>query len=77
MNKTLLKTATYALMHFTVAIIVAYALTRSWHVALAVGIVEPMVQTFAFAIHEKLWSTSPEPGRFWSCSHGPRTKLTA
>ena len=59
MPRTLLKTCTYCLMHFTVAIAVAYALTRSWQVALAVGIVEPLVQTVTFAIHEKAWSKSP------------------
>lgn len=51
-----LKTLTYATMHLTVAIVVAYALTRDWRVALAVGIVEPMVQTVAFNLHERLWS---------------------
>ena len=51
-----LKTLTYAAMHLTVAVAVAYALTRDWRVALAVGIVEPMVQTVAFNIHERLWS---------------------
>ncbi|PXA84922.1 hypothetical protein DMC25_16390 [Caulobacter sp. D4A] len=51
-----LKTATYATMHLTVAIAVAYALTRDWRVALAVGIVEPMVQTVAFNIHERVWT---------------------
>ena len=56
MRRTILKTATYATMHFSVAIGVAYALTRDWHVALAVGIVEPAVQTVAFAIHERLWN---------------------
>ncbi len=52
---TCAKTATYALMHFTVAIAVAYALTGSWSLALTIGIVEPFVQTFAFAIHERIW----------------------
>jgi len=60
MPRTLLKTCTYCLMHFTVAIIVAYALTRSWRLALAVGIVEPLVQTACFALHERLWSKAPE-----------------
>lgn len=60
MPRTLLKTCTYCVMHFTVAIIVAYALTRSWQVALAVGIVEPLVQTGTFAIHERVWSKAPE-----------------
>jgi len=43
-------------MHLTVAILVAFALTGDWRIALAVGIIEPLVQTLAFAIHERLWS---------------------
>lgn len=55
------KTATYAAMHLTVAIAVAYALTRNWHVALAVGIIEPIIQTFAFNLHERAWAKAPQP----------------
>lgn len=51
-----LKTLTYASMHLTVAVAVAYALTRDWRVALAVGIVEPLVQTVTFNLHERAWS---------------------
>jgi uncharacterized membrane protein len=51
-----LKTLTYAAMHLTVAVAVAYALTRNWHIALAVGIIEPMVQTVFFNLHERVWS---------------------
>jgi uncharacterized membrane protein len=50
------KTATYSMMHLTVAIAVAYALTRDWKIALAVGMIEPVFQTAAFAVHERLWS---------------------
>lgn len=50
------KTATYAVMHLIVAVAVAYALTRNWHAALAIGLVEPFFQTFAFSIHERLWA---------------------
>lgn len=53
---TSFKTATYAIMHFAIAIAVAYALTGSWELALAIGLIEPFVQTFAFAIHEALWN---------------------
>jgi uncharacterized membrane protein len=53
---TCMKTATYAIMHLTVAIAVAYLLTGSWSMALAIGLVEPFVQTFAFVIHERFWS---------------------
>lgn len=58
-----LKTLTYASMHLTVAVAVAYALTRDWRIALAVGIVEPMVQTVAFNIHERLWSRADKKER--------------
>lgn len=51
-----LKTLTYASMHLVVAVTVAYVLTRDWRIALAVGIVEPMVQTVAFNLHERAWS---------------------
>jgi len=51
-----LKTATYATMHLTVAIAVAYALTRDWRIALAVGVIEPMVQTVMFNLHERAWT---------------------
>ena len=52
----MLKTITYGLMHLTVAIAVAFALTRNWHAALAIGLIEPFVQTIAYTVHEKLWS---------------------
>lgn len=58
-----LKTLTYAAMHLTVAVAVAYALTRDWRIALAVGLVEPMVQTVAFNIHERLWSRADRRAR--------------
>ena len=50
------KTASYAVMHLTVAFLVAYALTRDWRAALAIGMIEPFFQTFAFAIHERVWA---------------------
>lgn len=53
---TCMKTGSYALMHFIVAITVAYALTLDWRAALAIGIVEPLVQTVAFYFHDKAWS---------------------
>ena len=49
------KTASYAVMHLVVATLVAYALTFDWRQALAIGIIEPFVQTFAFALHDRYW----------------------
>jgi uncharacterized membrane protein len=56
LNLTLLKSATYCVMHFCVAIVVAYALTRDWRAALAIGLIEPFVQTFFFALHDRFWA---------------------
>lgn len=52
---TALKTLTYGVMHLTVAVAVGFALTGSWRLALAIGLVEPLVQTAAFAVHERVW----------------------
>lgn len=52
----MLKTLTYGLMHLTVAILVAYALTRDLRAALAIGLLEPFVQTIAYTFHEKIWA---------------------
>ena len=70
MNRTLLKTCTYGIMHLTVAVLVAFALTRDWRVALAVGLVEPVVQTFAFAVHEKAWAKAGDIKVVALCGHG-------
>ena len=49
------KSVTYGLMHFVVAVTVAYALTRDWRVSLAIGIIEPLVQTVFFTAHDAIW----------------------
>ncbi|WP_309093096.1 DUF2061 domain-containing protein [Phenylobacterium sp.] len=49
------KTASWSVTHMIVAIAVAYALTRDWRAALAVGLIEPIFQTIAFVLHERAW----------------------
>ena len=51
-----LKTVTYGVMHFVVAVAVAYALTQNWRLALAIGIIEPLVQTVFFTVHDRVWT---------------------
>ena len=51
------KTASWSLVHMIVAISVAYALTQDWRAALAVGLIEPVFQTIAFAVHERAWAS--------------------
>jgi uncharacterized membrane protein len=53
------KTASWSLVHMIVAIAVTYALTRNVGAALAVGLVEPIFQTIAYAAHERAWARVP------------------
>ena len=54
--QTAKKTLSYSVMHLTVAVTVVFALTRDWRAALAIGMIEPIFQTLAFAIHERVWA---------------------
>lgn len=54
-HSTVAKTITYSMTHVTVAVTVAYALSGSLAVALSIGFIEPMVQTFTFYFHERGW----------------------
>ncbi|MFZ4126153.1 MAG: DUF2061 domain-containing protein [Rickettsiales bacterium] len=54
-HATVAKTITYSMTHVTVAVSVAYALSGSLAVALSIGLIEPMVQTFTFYFHERGW----------------------
>jgi len=49
------KTATFAVVHMTVAFSVAYLMTGSVAVGSAVALVEPAVNTVAYFFHEKVW----------------------
>ncbi|WP_051341280.1 DUF2061 domain-containing protein [Azospirillum halopraeferens] len=50
------KTFSFACVHFTVAFTVAYALTGSVAIGGLVALVEPMVNTVAYHLHEKAWA---------------------
>lgn len=49
------KTASFAVVHFTVAFAVGYALSGSVLVGGAIALVEPAINTVAYFIHEKVW----------------------
>ncbi|WP_334154483.1 DUF2061 domain-containing protein [Tepidimonas sp.] len=49
-------TATYYVMHVTVAMVVAYAVTGSWLAALTLSLLEPTVQAVAYFFHERAWA---------------------
>lgn len=52
---TLKKTASYYLVHITVAALVAYAVTGDFLMSITLSLLEPTVQAFAFFFHEKAW----------------------
>ncbi|SEK26491.1 Uncharacterized membrane protein [Atopomonas hussainii] len=49
------KTASFAVVHFSVAFGMAYALSGSAWVGGAIAVLEPAVNTVAFYFHEKFW----------------------
>lgn len=51
----MLKTITFACMHFSIAFGVVYLMTGSILIGGAVALVEPAVNTVAFYFHEKIW----------------------
>ncbi len=51
----MMKTLTFAILHFGVAFSVAYALTGSIGISSTVALVEPIVNTVVFYFHEKIW----------------------
>jgi uncharacterized membrane protein len=50
------KTVTFAILHFTVAFSVGYALTGDIVIGGAVALIEPAINTVAFYFHEKAWN---------------------
>lgn len=75
---TATKTLSFAIVHFSVAFTVAWLLTGSVMVGGLVALVEPMVNTLAYHLHEKAWAawgrSRQEGGAFAgfgaSCCHG-------
>jgi uncharacterized membrane protein len=72
MSRDLLKTLTFAAVHFSVAFSIAYLLTGSVPVATGLALVEPMVNTVAFYFHERVWrmiDSRPAEARAWHLGH--------
>jgi uncharacterized membrane protein len=69
-----LKTTSYGITHIIVATAVAYSLTGNLAIAIGIGLIEPIVQTFVFSIHEIIWEKKVS---FRKCSHdfGFRKKI--
>lgn len=51
----MLKTITYAAMHFSIAFVVVYLMTGSVALGGAVALVEPLCNTVGYYVHEQAW----------------------
>jgi len=54
-NLDLVKTASFALLHFGVGFGVTFALTGSLAISTGVALIEPAVNTVVFFFHERAW----------------------
>jgi len=50
-----LKIVSYGVVHFVVAVLVTWALTRDWRLAFAVGVIEPFLQTVFYGLYDRIW----------------------
>jgi len=55
MRLDLVKTATFAVLHFSVGFGVTFALTGSLAISTGVALIEPAVNTVVFFFHERGW----------------------
>ncbi|WP_412514051.1 DUF2061 domain-containing protein [Shewanella indica] len=51
----MIKTMTFAILHFSVAFTITYLLTGSALIGGAVALIEPSINTVVFYFHEKVW----------------------
>ena len=51
----MIKTMSFAAVHFTVAFTVGYVISGSLLVGGAIALVEPAINTVAYHIHEQIW----------------------
>ena len=52
----MMKTMTFAILHFGVAFSVAYVLTGSFIIGGLMALIEPACNTVVFYFHEKVWT---------------------
>ncbi|OOF28907.1 DUF2061 domain-containing protein [Salinivibrio sp. IB872] len=53
--RPVVKTASFAVVHFNVAFLVGYVISGDWLVGGALALVEPSINTLAYFFHEKVW----------------------
>lgn len=58
----MLKTSSFALMHFLIAFCVTYLLTGDLMVGGLVAVIEPAINTVGYFFHEKFWQRRQQHG---------------
>ncbi|WP_425355921.1 DUF2061 domain-containing protein [Psychromonas arctica] len=53
------KTITFAVIHFSIATLVAFTLTGNFLLGSLIAVIEPSINTVAFYFHEKAWQQLP------------------
>lgn len=76
MNRDLIKTLSFAILHFAVGFTVSYLLTGSFAIASAIAIVEPLVNTVVFYFHERGWNWLDTRNRVKSAAWRPYRWMT-
>ena len=51
----MIKTMSFAAVHFSVAFVVVWVMTGDWRIGGLTAMVEPCVNTVAYHFHEKVW----------------------
>lgn len=69
MLRDLLKTGSFAVLHFSVGFGVTYLVSGSLPVALGVALIEPAVNTVVFFFHERAWAMTPASGDHHAFRH--------
>ena len=58
-DRLMIKTITFAAIHFSIATMVAYVLTGDILIGSLIAMIEPSINTVAFYFHEKAWQSIP------------------
>lgn len=61
-----IKTTSFAIVHFGVAFSVVFLITGDVFVGVIMATIEPIINTFAYYLHEKQWLQKQE--KTWACT---------
>lgn len=55
------KTLTFGVMHIGVAFLVIWLMTGDWRIGGITALIEPLINTFAYHLHERIWQKHGSP----------------